>query len=326
MWPSSKSNSTTNEAPADGTKPGLLGRLSGALKRTRGALLGGISQLFDSNAPIDDDLIDEIETRLLVSDVGVKASERIVAGLKARIGRREITDPEGLFSALHEDMLSVLRPVAIPLAIPEKGNRPYVILMVGVNGTGKTTTIGKLAKRFRDQGQSVMLAAGDTFRAAAIEQLQAWGKRNEVVVVAQHSGADSASVIFDALQSAKARGVDVLIADTAGRLHTQDGLMEELKKVVRVLAKLDPDAPHETMLVLDAGMGQNALVQARQFHAAVNISGITLTKLDGTAKGGIVFAIAEELGIPIRFVGVGETADDLRVFRADEFVGALLER
>jgi fused signal recognition particle receptor len=223
-------------------------------------------------------------------------------------------------------MLSVLDPVAVPLTIPEQRDEPYVILMVGVNGTGKTTTIGKLARRFRGQGHSVMLAAGDTFRAAAIEQLQAWGERNDVAVVAQHSGADAASVIFDALQSARARGVDVLIADTAGRLHTQDGLMEELKKVVRVLAKLDPNAPHETMLVIDAGMGQNALAQARQFHAAVQVSGITLTKLDGTAKGGIVFAIAEELGIPIRFVGVGESAEDLRVFHADEFVSALLER
>lgn len=325
MWPSPKSKSTPDDSSTEDTKPGLFGRLSGALKRTRGTLLGGIAQLFDGKAPIDEDLIDEIETRLLVSDVGVKASQRIIAGLRARIERREIEDSESLFSALHEDMLSVLAPVADPLTLPEVRERPYVILMVGVNGTGKTTTIGKLARRFRDQGYSVMLAAGDTFRAAAIEQLQAWGDRNDVAVVAQHSGADAASVIFDALQSARARGVDVLIADTAGRLHTQEGLMEELKKVARVLAKLDPDAPHETMLVIDAGMGQNALAQARQFHAAVDVSGITLTKLDGTAKGGIVFAIAEELGIPIRFVGVGETAEDLRVFRADEFVSALLE-
>ncbi|MCK5365418.1 MAG: signal recognition particle-docking protein FtsY [Gammaproteobacteria bacterium] len=326
MWPSAKSKTTSNDSSAEGSKPGLLGRLSGALKRTRGALLGSISQLFDANTPIDEDLMEEVESSLLVSDVGVKASERIVADLKVRIGRREITEPEALFSALHEDMLAVLEPVAIPLAIPEKRDRPFVILMVGVNGTGKTTTIGKLARLFRSQGHSVMLAAGDTFRAAAIEQLQAWGERNDVAVVAQHSGADAASVIFDALQSARARAVDVLIADTAGRLHTQGGLMEELKKVVRVLTKLDPGAPHETMLVIDAGMGQNALAQARQFNAAVNVSGITLTKLDGTAKGGIVFAIAEELGIPIRFVGVGEGAEDLRVFRADEFVGALLER
>jgi len=304
----------------------LLGRLSGALKRTRGALLGSISRLFDNNAPIDEKLVEEIETCLLVSDVGVKASERIVAGLRGRVARREIADPDALFSALHDDMLSVLEPVASPLAVPENPDKPYVVLVVGVNGTGKTTTIGKLARRFRGQGHSVMLAAGDTFRAAAIEQLQAWGERNDVPVVAQHSGADSASVIFDALQSARARGVDVLIADTAGRLHTQEGLMEELKKVVRVLAKLDPTAPHETMLVIDASMGQNSLAQARHFHSAVDVSGITLTKLDGTAKGGIVFAIAEELGIPIRFVGVGESAEDLRVFRADEFVTALLER
>ncbi len=326
MWPSSKSKSTPDDSSSEDTKPGLFGRLSGALKRTRGALLGGISQLFDRNAPIDADLIDEVETSLLVSDVGVKASQRIIAGLNARIARREVKDSDALFSALHEDMLSVLSPVAVPLSIPEVREGPYVILMVGVNGTGKTTTIGKLARRFRDQGHSVMLAAGDTFRAAAIEQLQAWGERNDVTVVAQHSGADAASVIYDALQSARARGVDVLIADTAGRLHTQDDLMEELKKVARVLTKLDPTAPHETMLVIDAGMGQNALAQARQFHAAVEVSGITLTKLDGTAKGGIVFAIAEELGIPIRFVGVGEAAEDLREFRADEFVSALLER
>lgn len=300
--------------------------MSGALKRTRGALLGGITRLFDSDAPIDEERLEEIETSLLVSDVGVKASERIMAGLKERVARREIKDPEGLLATLHEDMLSVLAPVGLPLEIPAQREKPFVVLMVGVNGTGKTTTIGKLAKRFRGQGHSVMLAAGDTFRAAAIEQLQAWGTRNNVPVVAQHSGADSASVIFDALQSAQARGVDVLIADTAGRLHTQGGLMEELKKVARVLAKLDPDAPHETMLVLDASMGQNALAQARQFHSAVGVSGITLTKLDGTAKGGIVFAIAEELGIPIRFLGVGEHAEDLRMFVADEFVAALLER
>ncbi len=326
MWSSRKFKATTNDSSAEGNNPGLLGRLSGALKRTRGALLGSISQLFDNNTRIDEELVEEVETSLILSDVGVKASERIVAGLKERVARREIADPEALFSALHVDMISVLEPVANPLEIPENPDKHIVVLMVGVNGTGKTTTIGKLARRFRSQGHSVMLAAGDTFRAAAIEQLQAWGERNEVPVVAQHSGADAASVIFDALRSAQARGVDVLIADTAGRLHTQGGLMEELKKVVRVLTKLDPTAPHETMLVIDAGMGQNALVQARQFHSAVDVSGITLTKLDGTAKGGIVFAIAEELGIPIRFVGVGESVEDLRVFRAGEFVDALLER
>jgi fused signal recognition particle receptor len=326
MWPSRKSRTPSIDSAAEADKPGFLGRLSGALKRTRSALLGNISQLFDNDAPIDEGLVEEVETSLLLSDVGVKATERIIAGLKQRVAKCEIRDREALFSALHDDMLSVLEPVADPLQIPDRPEQPFVVLMVGVNGTGKTTTIGKLASHFRSQGHSVMLAAGDTFRAAAVEQLQSWGERSDVPVVAQHSGADAASVVFDALQSARARGIDVLIADTAGRLHTQEGLMEELKKVVRVLAKLDPTAPHETMLVIDAGMGQNALAQARQFHAAVNVSGITLTKLDGTAKGGIVFAIAEELAIPIRFMGVGESAEDLRVFRAGEFVDALLER
>jgi fused signal recognition particle receptor len=326
MWSSRKPKPTASESGKDDKRAGFFGRLSGALKRTRGALLGGMSRLFDAATPIDEALIEDIETSLLVSDVGVKASERIVADLRQRVSRREITDPGALLETLRRDMLAVLEPVAIPLDVPEGREAPFVVLMVGVNGTGKTTTIGKLAKLFRSQGHSVMLAAGDTFRAAAIEQLQAWGERNDVPVVAQHTGADAASVIFDALQSAAARDVDVLIADTAGRLHTQEGLMEELKKIVRVLAKLDPNAPHETMLVIDASMGQNALAQARQFHAAIAVSGIALTKLDGTAKGGIVFAIAEELGIPIRFVGVGEGAEDLRVFRAGEFVDALLER
>ncbi|MDX1433352.1 MAG: signal recognition particle-docking protein FtsY [Gammaproteobacteria bacterium] len=342
MWSSRKSktqgktqgktqaNPQAEPAPDDSTsdteRPGLFGRLSGALARTRGALLGGMARLFDAGTPIDDALVEEIEDALLVGDVGVKATERIVSDVRARIARREVRDPAALLASLHDDMLSVLAPVARPLDVAASESRPFVLLMVGVNGTGKTTTIGKLARRFLGQGYSVMLAAGDTFRAAAIEQLQVWGERNGVPVVAQHTGADSASVIFDALQSASARGVDVLIADTAGRLHTQGGLMEELKKVVRVLKKLDASAPHETMLVVDASMGQNALAQAREFHSAVEVSGITLTKLDGTAKGGIVFAIAEELGIPIRFVGVGEGAEDLRPFVAGEFVDALLER
>ena len=312
--------------PGGDTKPGLFGRLSGALKRTRGALLGGMAQLFDKGAPIGAALVEEVETLLLLADVGVLASERIVASLRERISRREVGDAEALYGSLRDDMVSVLSPVAVPLTIPAHYDNPFVILMVGVNGTGKTTTIGKLAHRLQRQGRSVMLAAGDTFRAAAIEQLQAWGERNAVPVVAQHSGADSASVVYDAMQSAKARGAEVLIADTAGRLHTQADLMEELKKVARVLGKLDADAPHETLLVIDASMGQNALAQAREFHATVNVSGLVVTKLDGTAKGGIVFAIAEELGIPIRFVGVGEGLEDLREFRADEFVAALLER
>jgi len=326
MWPLPKSKSAPEPSSPAAEKPSLLGRLSGALKRTRGALLGGMAQLFDRDGAIDEALVEEIETGLLVSDVGVKATERLIGGLRDRVARRQMGDADAVLSALHEDMLSILAPVGVPLAVPDKPGRPFVLLMVGVNGAGKTTTIGKLASRFRAQGRSVMLAAGDTFRAAAVEQLQAWGERNNVPVIAQHAGADSASVIFDALQAAQARGIDIVIADTAGRLHTQDGLMEELKKVARVMSKLDPTAPHETMLVIDASMGQNALTQARQFHSAVDVSGITLTKLDGTAKGGIVFAIAEELGIPIRFVGVGEQAEDLRVFQADEFVDALLER
>ncbi len=323
MWSSDNSKPTGNDSSADADRPGLLGRLSAALKRTRGALLGGMARLFDADARVDDALVEDIETSLLMSDVGVKASERIVAGLRARIARHEVDDSQALVSTLHDDMMSVLEPVAIPLEIPAKPEQPFVVLMVGVNGTGKTTTIGKLARRFRSQGHSVMLAAGDTFRAAAVEQLQAWGERNDVPVIAQHTGADAASVIFDALQSARARGIDVLIADTAGRLHTQEELMEELKKVVRVLAKLDPSAPHETMLTIDAGMGQNALAQARQFHEAVGVTGITLTKLDGTAKGGIVFAIAE-LGIPILSIGVGEGMQDLRPFDPHLFVDAIL--
>jgi fused signal recognition particle receptor len=307
------------------TKPGLLGRLSGALSRTRGALLGGISQLFDDETPLDDEFVEELETLLLSADVGVTASERIVSTLRQRVSGRQVADQESLIASLRDDMLAVLTPVAVPLRVAATPRGPFVILMVGVNGVGKTTTIGKLAHRLQGQGHSLMLAAGDTFRAAAIEQLQAWGERNEVPVVAQHTGADSASVVYDALESARARGVDVLIADTAGRLHTQVGLMEELKKVVRVLAKLDSEAPHEIMLVIDASMGQNALVQARQFHAAINVSGLTLTKLDGTAKGGIVLAIAEDLGIPIRFVGVGEGLGDLREFDAEDFTSALLQ-
>jgi len=236
-----------------------------------------------------------------------------------------LADADALFDALREDMSAILAPSTQPLEIDTNAS-PFVILMVGINGAGKTTTIGKLAKKFQNEGKSVMLAAGDTFRAAAVEQLQEWGKRNDVTVIAQHSGADSASVIFDAVQSAKAKGVDVLIADTAGRLHTQSNLMEELKKVKRVITKLDENAPHEVMLVLDAGIGQNAVVQAEQFRDAVGVSGITLTKLDGTAKGGVIFAVAKRLGLPIRFIGVGEGIDDLRPFNADEFVDALLAR
>ncbi len=301
---------------------GLFARLKQGLARTREVLNTDIRDLVGSRK-IDDDLLEEIETQLLTADVGVDATTQIIGDLTRRVSRKQLGDADALLAALREDMASLLRPVAQPLAIPDDV-RPYVILVVGVNGAGKTTTIGKLAKRLQAQGASVMLAAGDTFRAAAVEQLQVWGERNHIPVIAQHSGADSASVIFDAVNAAKARGVDVVIADTAGRLHTQGNLMEELKKVRRVITKVKPSAPHEVMLVLDAGIGQNAINQAEQFHNAVGLTGLVLTKLDGTAKGGIIFAIAKRLGVPIRFIGVGEGIDDLRVFDADEFVDALL--
>jgi fused signal recognition particle receptor len=273
---------------------------------------------------IDDDLLEEIETLLLTADVGVEATQALMSDLTNRVARKQLNDSEALSVALREDMQAILQPVEQPLVLPEDNSKPFVILMVGINGAGKTTTIGKLAKRFQAEGRSVMLAAGDTFRAAAVDQLKVWGERNNVPVIAQHNRADSASVIFDALQAATARGIEVLIADTAGRLHTQANLMEELKKVRRVINKLDPAAPHETMLVIDAGIGQNALVQAKQFHQAIGVTGLTLSKLDGTAKGGIVFAIAKQTGLPIRFIGVGEQVDDLRRFEAASFVEALL--
>jgi len=304
---------------------GLFGRLKQSLNRTSSKLTEGFASLVLGKKVIDDDLLEELETQLLTADLGVDATQTIINDLTQRIARKQLADAEALFSALRDDMVEILRPSAIPLAIPEQQG-PYVILMVGINGVGKTTTIGKLAKQFQNQGQSVMLAAGDTFRAAAVEQLQVWGERNDIPVISQHSGADSASVIYDALQAAKARNIDILIADTAGRLHTQNNLMEELKKVRRVMGKLDENAPHEVMLVLDAGTGQNALSQAVQFTAAAGVSGITLTKLDGTAKGGIIFAIAKKTGLPIRYIGVGEGIDDLRTFQAEEFVDALLGR
>jgi fused signal recognition particle receptor len=306
-------------------KNGLFGRLKERLSRTSSKLTDGFSSLILGKKVIDEDLLEELETQLLTSDLGVDATQTIISDLTQRVARKQLGDAEALFTALRDDMVKILQPSCQPLVIPEKEG-PYVILMVGINGVGKTTTIGKLAKQFQQQGKSVMLAAGDTFRAAAVEQLQVWGERNEVPVISQHSGADSASVIYDALQAAKARNIDILIADTAGRLHTQTNLMEELKKVTRVMAKLDDSAPHEVMLVLDAGTGQNALSQATQFNQAVGLTGITLTKLDGTAKGGIIFAIAKKTGLPIRYIGVGESIDDLRPFQADEFVDALLGR
>nr|VFJ44714.1 MAG: signal recognition particle-docking protein FtsY [Candidatus Kentron sp. FW] len=311
------------EKPEKPKKPGMFARLKGALGRTRTGLVGGLSGFLRNRKTVDGDLVDEIETLLLTADVGIDATERITGDIGQRLKRRQLKDPEAVFAALRENMLEILTPVSQPLIIPGERNEPFVILVVGVNGTGKTTTIGKLAKRLQADGLRVMLAAGDTFRAAAVEQIDAWGKRNDVPVIAQQMGSDSASVIYDALQSARARQFDVLIADTAGRLHTQTNLMEELKKVRRVITKLDASAPHEALLVLDAGTGQNALAQARQFHEAVGLTGITLTKLDGTAKGGIIFAIAQQLTLPIRFIGVGEGVDDLRQFDADEFVDAL---
>ncbi len=315
-------------APQDQQTPekaGLFSRLKSGLARTRHSLTDGVATLVLGSKAIDDALLEEIETSLLVADVGVDATREIIDDLTQRISRKELGDAEALMQALHDDMQAILAPCSIPLTIPETG-KPYVILMVGINGAGKTTTIGKLTRRLKDQGLQPMLAAGDTFRAAAVEQLQTWGDRNDVPVIAQHQGADAASVIYDALQSAQARNMDVLIADTAGRLHTQSNLMEELVKIKRVLGKLDADAPHEIMLVVDAGTGQNALNQAQQFNEALGLTGITLTKLDGTARGGIVFAIAKQLGIPIRFVGVGESIENLREFDAKDFVDALFAR
>jgi fused signal recognition particle receptor len=306
------------------SSPGLFQRLRQGLSRTRANLTGGLANLVLGRKQIDDELLEELETLLLTADVGVEATTRVIDDLTQRVRRKELADPEALSRVLRDQLAEILRRVDAPVEQPAAG-RPQVVLMVGINGAGKTTTIGKLARRLLDEGQSVMLAAGDTFRAAAVEQLQTWGERNGVPVVAQHTGADSASVIYDALQAATSRNIDVLIADTAGRLHTKSNLMEELAKIARVLRKLDPEAPHEVMLVVDAGTGQNALNQARQFNEAIPLTGITLTKLDGTAKGGIVFAIAEQLRIPIRFIGVGEKIEDLRHFDADEFVKALFE-
>ena len=311
-------------AQAEQAKPGFFARLKQGLSKTSASIGEGMASLFLGKKVIDDDLLDEIETRLLTADVGVEATTAIVQNLTKRVARKELADSEALYKALQEELTGLLRPVEQPLAI-ESGKQPYVILVVGVNGVGKTTTIGKLAKKLQQDGKKVMLAAGDTFRAAAVEQLQIWGERNNIAVIAQHTGADSASVIFDAVQAAKARGVDVLIADTAGRLHTKDNLMEELKKVRRVIGKLDETAPHEVLLVLDAGTGQNAINQAKQFNNAVELTGLALTKLDGTAKGGVIFALAKQFGLPIRYIGVGEGIDDLRTFEADAFVRALFE-
>jgi fused signal recognition particle receptor len=297
-------------------KPGWRERLRNS---TFARAFGG---LFSGNPRLDDELLDEVETALLTADVGVTATTQLIESLRKRMKAREFADANALLAALRADLIAMLLPVARPLVIAD--DRPFVILTVGVNGVGKTTTIGKLAHRFKSEGRSLMLAAGDTFRAAAVAQLQAWGERNGVAVVAQGQNADAASVAFDALQAAKARGTEVLIADTAGRLHTQQGLMAELGKIKRVLGKIDASAPQEVLMVIDGTTGQNALSQLRQFHAAAGVTGLVVTKLDGTAKGGVVFALAREFGIPIRFAGIGERQEDLRVFDAEAFVDALL--
>jgi len=301
----------------------LFAGLKAGLARTRAVLSADIGDLVSGRTEIDEDLLEELEMLLVAADVGVPATRRIIDDLAYKVKRREALEPDAFLSALRRELANILVTSQAPVRQPARG-RPQVILMVGVNGAGKTTTIGKLARQLKDEGNSVMLAAGDTFRAAAVEQLQSWGERNQVPVVAQHTGADPASVIYDALQAATSRGIDVLIADTAGRLHTKSNLMEELKKIARVLKKIDPEAPHEVMLVVDATAGQNALQQALQFNATLPLTGITLTKLDGTAKGGIIFAIADRLQVPFRFIGVGEQVEDLRHFDADDFLNALL--
>lgn len=305
------------------TKEGFFARLKRSLLKTKENLGSGFISLFRGKK-IGDDLFEELEEQLLIADVGVETTRKIITNLTEGASRKQLKDAEALYGLLKDEMGEILAKVDEPLNV--EGKTPFVILMVGVNGVGKTTTIGKLARQFEQQGKSVMLAAGDTFRAAAVEQLQVWGQRNNIPVIAQHTGADSASVIFDAIQAAKARHIDVLIADTAGRLQNKSHLMEELKKIVRVMKKLDEDAPHEVMLTLDASTGQNAISQAKLFHEAVGLTGITLTKLDGTAKGGVIFSVADQFGIPIRYIGVGERIEDLRPFKADDFIEALFAR
>lgn len=319
-------NQVVEETSSESQPPSLSWsqRIKSGLSRTRGGLGNGLASVIGGHKKVDDDLLEELETQLLMADVGIDATQTLISGLTDKLNRKELKDSNTLLAHLKGDMENILSQSQKELE-PVSQDGPFVILMVGVNGVGKTTTIGKLAKKYQAEGKSVMLAAGDTFRAAAVEQLQVWGERNNVPVVAQHTGADSASVIYDAIESAKAKGIDIVIADTAGRLQNKANLMNELSKVVRVMKKLDENAPHEVMLVLDAGTGQNAISQAKLFSEAVGVSGITLTKLDGTAKGGIIFAISKQFGIPIRYIGVGEQVDDLRPFVAQEFVDALFD-
>ena len=311
-------NTETQEKPSEG---GFFSRLVKGLLKTKQNIGAGFRSFF-LGKKIDDDLFDELEEQLLIADIGVPTTNKIIKNLTEHASRKQLQDAELLYQQLKVEMAEILKPVAQPLVI-DTSKKPYVILMVGVNGVGKTTTIGKLARKFQNEGKSVMLAAGDTFRAAAVEQLQVWGERNNIPVVAQSTGSDSASVIFDAMQSAAARNIDVLIADTAGRLQNKNNLMDELKKIVRVMRKYDETAPHEIMLTLDAGTGQNAISQAKLFDEAVGLTGISLTKLDGTAKGGVIFAIADQFNLPIRYIGVGEKIEDLREFNAEEFIEAL---
>ncbi|WP_241737551.1 signal recognition particle-docking protein FtsY [Neptunicella marina] len=321
--PERQAETTVEDVPITKNE-GFFSRLKKSLSKTRVNIGSGFIGLF-SGKKIDEELFEELETQLLMADLGIETTQKIIDHLTESADRSQLKDGEALYQLLKQHMTDILKPVTQLLEL-DKSEGPFVILMVGVNGVGKTTTIGKMAKQFQNQGKKVMLAAGDTFRAAAVEQLQVWGDRNNIPVIAQHTGADSASVLYDALEAAKARNVDVLIADTAGRLQNKDNLMEELKKVVRVMKKLNPDAPHEVMLTLDAGTGQNALSQARLFGEAVGLTGISLTKLDGTAKGGVIFAIADKLNIPIRYIGVGEGIDDLRPFEGEQFVEALFSQ
>ena len=324
--PTQQPSANTAEPSAEPEqKGGWFSRMKQGLSKSRKNLTEGLTNILIGGKEIDDELLEEVEDQLLVADIGVNATNRIIKNLTEATARGDLIYSHSLYKALQKELTDILTPKVAPLVV-DASKKPFVILVVGVNGVGKTTTIGKLAKRLQTEGKSVMLAAGDTFRAAATEQLQVWGERNNIPVVAQGHGSDSASVIFDAIQSAKARGIDVLIADTAGRLQNKTNLMEELKKVIRVMQKADPTAPHESMIVLDAGTGQNALNQVEIFNEAVPLTGVTVTKLDGTAKGGVVFNIAENTNVPIRFIGVGEKIDDLRPFQADDFVKALFEK